>query len=263
MDIGQLEAALLNLAINSRDAMPNGGILTVKTANASLKSAIESAEPELKAGQYVMIAVSDTGFGIPHEHLDRVFEPFYTTKAVGEGTGLGLSMVYGFVQQSGGQIRIYSQPDQGTTVEMYFPKSFGEESAVEVEVEKNQLPRGNETILVVEDDDLILQQLCAQLVGLGYNVIASTEGKFALAIIRERSDIDLLFTDVILPGGMNGRQIADDAQAIRPGLKVLYTSGHSATLIIRDGRLDSGVELLSKPYRRAELAFKLRKVLDS
>ena len=263
LDTGQLEAALLNLAINSRDAMPNGGVLTVKTANASLNSACVSAEPKLKAGQYVVIVVSDTGFGIPHEHLEHVFEPFYTTKVVGKGTGLGLSMVYGFVQQSGGHIHIYSEPDQGTTVKMYFPKSYGEAVALEAEAERNQLPRGNETILVVEDDDLILQQLCAQLVGLGYNVIASTEGKFALAIIRERSDIDLLFTDVILPGGMNGRQIADDAQAIRPGLKVLYTSGHSATLIIRDGRLDSGVELLSKPYRRAELAFKLRKVLDS
>lgn len=263
LDIGQFEASILNLAINSRDSMPNGGLLTIKTANASLNSAFESAELELKAGQYVVIAVSDTGFGIPHEHLDSVFEPFYTTKAVGKGTGLGLSMVYGFVQQSGGHIRIYSEPDQGTTVKMYFPRSFGEEFAVEVEAEKNQLPRGNETILVVEDDDLILQQLCAQLVELGYNVIASTEGKFALAIIRERADIDLLFTDVILPGGMNGRQIADDAQAIRPGLKVLYTSGHSATAIIREGRLDLGVELLSKPYRRAELAFRLRKVLDS
>lgn len=263
VDLGQLEGALLNLAINSRDAMPGGGALTVETANAFLSDAYVASEPGLKSGQYVMIAVSDTGQGIPPDKIDRVFEPFFTTKPVGKGTGLGLSMVYGFVKQTGGHIRIYSELNEGTTVKLYFPKFVGVSAPDGLAKDSKPDARGEETILVVEDDTGILEQLTVQLAGLGYKVVSATEGPAALAILRERSDIDLLFTDVILPGGMNGRQIADAAQALRPGIKVLYTSGYSENAIVHHGRLDPGVELLSKPYRRTELATKIRKVLDT
>lgn len=263
VDLGQLEAALLNLSINSRDAMPHGGALTIETANAFLDDAYVSTEPGLEPGQYVVIAVSDTGTGIPRDHVDRVFEPFFTTKPAGKGTGLGLSMVYGFVKQSGGHIRIYSEPNEGTTVKLYFPRLSVGRVAPNVEPQDRRVPGGHETILVVEDDVLILQQVTAQLRGLGYQVITASEGGPALAVLRERSDVDLLFTDVVLPGGMNGKQIADAAKDIRPKLRVLYTSGYSENAIVHHGRLDSDVELLGKPYRRSELAAKIRKVLDA
>ena len=263
IDVSQLEAALLNLAINSRDAMPKGGTLTIETANVSLDDDYVSTELGLMPGHYILIAVSDTGHGISKEQIERVFEPFFTTKAVGKGTGLGLSMVYGFVKQTGGSVRIYSEPGEGTTLKLYFPRLSGKCLTPDPETESGNLARGQETILVVEDDKPILQQITAQLSGLGYKVITATSGAPALEILRERSDINLLFTDVILPGGMNGQQIAESAQIIQPGIKVLYTSGYSENAIIRDGRLDPGVELLSKPYRRSELAMKVRKVLDS
>ncbi len=263
VDVGQIEAAILNLANNSRDAMPSGGALTIETANASLDDNFASTDPDLKSGQYVVIAVSDTGCGIPKDKIDRVFEPFFTTKAVGKGTGLGLSMVYGLVKQSGGHIRIYSELNEGTAVKLYFPRHFGPPLAPGLGTEAGTPLRGQETILIVEDDDLILQQLEAQLSGLGYKVVTASQGITPLEILRERYDVDLLFTDVVLPGGMSGRQIADAAQTIRPGLKVLYTSGYSENAIDHHGRLDPGVELLSKPYRRAELAAKVRKVLES
>lgn len=262
IDPGQLEVALLNLAINSRDAMPNGGALTIETANASLDEAYAAAEPGIAAGQYVVIAVSDTGHGIPADQIGRVFEPFFTTKPVGKGTGLGLSMVYGFVKQTGGHVRVYSEQNEGTTVKIYFPRKYDGQVAPLPETEMAGVPRGQETILVVEDDKLILQQLVLQLDGLGYKVIPASSGAPALAILRERTDIDLLFTDVVLPGGMNGRQVAEAAMQIRPGLKVLYTSGYTENAIVHHGRLDQGVDLLSKPYRRPELASRVRKALD-
>lgn len=263
IDLAQLESALLNLANNSRDAMPDGGSLTIETASVALDDAEVLTEPGLTAGQYVVIAVSDTGHGIPKDQLDRVIEPFFTTKATGQGTGLGLSMVYGFVKQTGGHVRIYSELDEGTTVKLYFPRYSGDHTAHDIGANNKPLQRGKETILVVEDDILILQQLTAQLTGLGYAVVTATAGAPALEILRGRSDIDLLLTDVVLPGGMNGRQIADAAQVIRPGLKVLYTSGYSENAIIHHGRLDRGVNFLGKPYRRSELAATVRDVLDS
>ncbi len=223
IDLAQFESALLNLAINSRDAMSEGGSLTIETANVSLDDVYVSTEAGLTAGDYVVIAVSDTGHGIPNDQIDRVFEPFFTTKAVGQGTGLGLSMVYGFVKQTGGHIRIYSELDEGTTVKLYFPRYVGDHAAHGIATVKTPLQRGTETILVVEDDALILQQLKAQLTGMGYEVVTASAGAPALDILRARPDIDLLLTDVVLPGGMNGRQIAEAAQAIHPGLKVLYT----------------------------------------
>ncbi len=263
VDEGQLEAAILNLAINSRDAMPEGGALTIETANVSLDHAYVATEPDVQAGDYVVITISDSGHGIARDQIDRVFEPFFTTKAVGKGTGLGLSMVYGFVKQTGGHIRVYSEPGEGTTFRLYFPRFSGDIPTKPSRPDSVQPAIGQETILVVEDDMLILDQLSSQLTGLGYKVLTASEGEPALAILRARADVDLLFTDVMLPGGMNGRQVADEAQRIRPGLKVLYTSGYSENAIIHHGRLDQGVELLSKPYRRAELAVKIRKVLDS
>lgn len=263
VDVGQLEAALLNLVINSRDAMPNGGALTIETANTSLDDACVSTEPGLEAGQYVFIAVNDTGHGIPSDQIHRVFEPFFTTKSVGKGTGLGLSMVFGFVNQTGGHVRIYSEPNLGTTVKLYFPKFLGDDKAVCHPADNGPPLVGRETILVVEDDVLIAQQLTVQLGSLGYEVLTAAEGGPALDILRGGSGVDLLFTDIVLPGGMNGRQIAEAARAIRPHLKVLYTSGYSEDAIVHHGRLDAGVELLSKPYRRGELASKIRKVLDA
>ena len=263
VDPSQFETALLNLAINSRDAMPNGGSLIVETANVTFDANHAASALGLRAGQHVVIGISDNGHGIPKDQMTKVFEPFFTTKAVGTGTGLGLSMVYGFVKQSGGQIQIYSEINEGTTVRMYFPRLSGEQAPEVEESESEQVIHGKETILVVEDDALISQQLMEQLTGLGYKVITTSSGAPAIAILHERPEIDLLFTDVILPGGMNGRQIAEAAKLIRPGLKILYTSGYSESAIIHHGRLDQGVELLSKPYRRSDLASKVRKVLDS
>lgn len=263
IDVAQLESSLLNLALNSRDAMPDGGSLTIETSNADLDDNYVVTEPGLNAGDYVVVAVSDTGCGIPKDKIPHIFEPFFTTKAVDQGTGLGLSMVYGFVKQSGGHVRVYSELGEGATVKLYFPRHVGEHVAPNAVAQSQAILRGNETILAVEDDTLILQQLTAQLTGMGYAVLNASAGEPALAILRARPDIDLLFTDIVLPGGMNGRQIAEAALDIRPDLKVLYTSGYSESAIVHDGRLDQDVELLSKPYRRADLATKVRKVLDS
>jgi PAS domain S-box-containing protein len=262
-DLAQLETAILNLVINSRDAMPSGGTLTIETSNATLDHRYVSTEAGLQPGQYVLVAVSDTGMGISQDKIERVFEPFFTTKAAGKGTGLGLSMVYGFVKQTGGHVGIYSEPNQGTTVRMYFPTSFQEPQAPGTQSEPSRAATGKETVLVVEDDSMILLQVREQLGGLGYTVMFASDGPSALGILRERSDIDLLFTDIVLPGGMNGREIADAARDLHPGLKILYTSGYSETVLMHQGRLDQGVELLSKPYRRSDLASKIRTILEA
>lgn len=262
IDPAQIEVALLNLAINSRDAMPNGGILTIKTTNIEIDDATVSVEPDLRAGQYVVIAVSDTGQGIPKDQIARVFEPFFTTKPVGQGTGLGLSMVYGFVKQTAGHIQIYSEVDEGTTINLYFPRHLGDNATRGTIASAVSPQRGEETILVVEDDSLISRQLMAQLTSLGYKVLIASAGAPALKILRARSDVDLLLTDVVLPGGMNGHQIVEAAQVIRPGLKVIFTSGYSQNAIEHNGRLDPDINFLGKPYRRSELAAKVREVLD-
>jgi PAS domain S-box-containing protein len=263
IDPAQIEAALLNLAINARDAMPCGGLLTIETANVVVDDVCVSNETDLVAGQYIVIAVSDTGHGIPKDQISQVFQPFFTTKAIGKGTGLGLSMVHGFVKQTGGHIQIYSEVNEGTTVKLYFPRSFGDHEEQKKTSHERSLQGGHETILVIDDDALILQQLMAQLTGLGYRVVTASAGPPALEILRAESDIDLLLTDVILPGGMNGRQIADAALAIHPGLKILYSSGYSENAIVPDGRLEADVNFLGKPYRRSELAAMVRKALDT
>ncbi|NMF84990.1 ATP-binding protein [Nodosilinea sp. P-1105] len=260
VDPAQLENALLNLCLNARDAMAQGGRLTLETANTRLDQDYADQHAEVQPGQYVMIAVSDTGPGIPPDHLERVFEPFFTTKAKGKGTGLGLSMVYGFIKQSEGHIKIYSELGEGTTVKMYLPRCLNPDQQA-LSLTGHATVGGAEVILLVEDDDLVRRYGQEQLRMLGYRVITARDGAQALDIIHQRADIDLLFTDVIMPGGMSGRDLAEAAQLIRPSLKVLYTSGYAENAIVHQGRLDPGVQLLTKPYRRAELAQKIRAVL--
>jgi PAS domain S-box-containing protein len=259
IDASQLANSLLNMAINARDAMPNGGKLLLETRNVVLDEAYAQANPGVKPGPYVMLAVSDTGAGMSQEVLDKVFEPFFTTKEVGKGSGLGLSMVYGFVKQSGGHIRIYSEVGHGTTIKLYLPPARGEIEAAPAAAPA--LPHGNETILVVEDDALVRNFVIAQLQSLGYRTIAAANGPAAMALIADDKPFDLLFTDVIMPGGMTGRQLADEAIKRRPGVKVLYTSGYTDNAIVHQGRLDAGVLLLTKPYRKSQLANMVRRAL--
>jgi CheY-like chemotaxis protein len=253
---------LLNLAINARDAMPEGGRLTIETANASLDDNYAAGYVDVAPGQYVMISVSDTGQGMPAEVAARAFDPFFTTKAVGKGSGLGLSMVYGFVRQSGGHIKIYTEAGEGTTVRLYLPRVRGNVRPETPVQEPPTIVGGGEHILVVEDDALVREHLIGQLKGLGYRVTGAASGHEALERLARHADIDLLFTDVVMPGGLNGRQLADAARRDRPDLRVLFTSGYTENAIVHHGRLDRGVHLLSKPYRRQELASKLRRVLE-
>ncbi|MBR0973587.1 PAS domain S-box protein [Bradyrhizobium japonicum] len=261
VDPGQLSTAILNLALNARDAMPDGGTLVLETRNIFLDDGYASMNPDVLAGNYVMIAVSDTGSGIPTGLIDRVFDPFFTTKEVGKGTGLGLSMVFGFVKQSGGHIKIYSEEGHGTSVKIYLPRSSGVQET-EYEVLQNvPITGGNEKILIVEDDALVRQYVVTQIKSLGYAALEAANAAEALVIIDADKDIDLLFTDVIMPGNMNGRQLADEAARRRPDLKTLFTSGYTENAIVHHGRLDSGVLLLAKPYRKSELAKMLRTAL--
>jgi CheY-like chemotaxis protein len=262
VDPAQLESALLNLSLNARDAMPQGGSLTIETDNVELDEEYCARYTDVRPGSYVMVAVSDTGFGIAPEIMPRLFEPFFTTKAKGKGTGLGLPMVYGFVKQSGGHVAIYSELGQGTTVRMYLPQTPDDTPTVALPVLDVSVPGGNEAILLVEDDQLVRLYVAEQLEALGYRVLIAEHGAAALTIVQRGDAIDLLLTDVIMPG-MSGRELADTVRTMRPGLKVLYCSGYSEDAIIHHGRLDPGVQLLAKPFRRGELARRVREVLDS
>ena len=260
-DPSQLTTVVLNLALNARDAMPNGGKLALETSNVYLDENYASMQDEVAAGNYVMIAVSDTGTGIPAALLERVFDPFFTTKEVGKGTGLGLSMVFGFVKQSGGHIKLYSEEGHGTSVKIYLPRATGlnqtaAEALVSVDIEG-----GSEAVLVVEDDPLVRRYVMTQIESLGYTTLEAANATDALHVIDNGANIDLLFTDVIMPGHMNGRQLVDEALKRRPGLKTLYTSGYTENAIVHHGRLDSGVLLLAKPYRKSELARMIRLAL--
>lgn len=263
VDPNQLITAILNLALNARDAMPGGGKLTLETNNVYLDEGYASMHSEVSVGNYVMIAVSDTGSGIPAEHLEKVFDPFFTTKEVGKGTGLGLSMVFGFVKQSNGHIKIYSEQGHGTTVKIYLPRATGlHETAAEL-VASSSIQGGREVVLVVEDDALVRRYVITQVESLGYNALEAGNAAEALQVIDKTNTIDLLFTDVIMPGAMNGRQLVDEAVKRRPSLKILFTSGYTENAIVHHGRLDSGVLLLAKPYRLADLARMIRMALDS
>jgi PAS domain S-box-containing protein len=260
VDPNQLTTALLNLALNSRDAMPKGGSLIIETSHVHLDEAYAGANSDVQSGPYVLIAVSDTGSGIPADIQEKVFEPFFTTKDVGRGTGLGLSMVYGFVKQSGGHIKIYSEAGHGTTIKVYLPIADGQETSLE---NASAAPPvgGTETILAVEDDPLVRASVVTQLESLGYAVLTAGNAAEALETIDNGSDVDVLFTDVIMPGFMNGRQLAEEAQKRRSGLKVLFTSGYTENAFAHHGRLDPGVVLLAKPYRKEDLARMLRQVI--
>ena len=263
IDPSQLSTAILNLALNARDAMPNGGKLTLETRNVVLDENYAALSSEVNPGNYVMIAVSDSGEGIPASLLEKVFEPFYTTKDVGKGSGLGLSMVYGFVKQSNGHIRIYSEEGHGTTVKLYLPQAAGVADALPAEAGIFEFVGGDESILIVEDDALVREYVVTQISRLGYDTLAANNAAEALAIINGPERIDLLFTDVIMPGGMNGRQLAIESQTRRPGLKILYTSGYTENAIVHHGRLDAGVLLLPKPYLSSDLALMIRTALAS
>jgi len=256
IDASQLANSLVNMAINARDAMPDGGKLLLETRNIVLEEAYARNNPDVIPGPYVMLAVSDSGTGMSAAVRDRAFEPFFTTKRGGKGSGLGLSMVYGFVKQSGGHINIYSEEGHGTTIRLYLPPARLVESVPAPPVAP--ILNGHETILVVEDDVLVRDFVVAQLRGLGYTTIAAGDGREALSHVLSGAAFDLLFTDVIMPGGINGRELAEEVTRHRPRTRVLYTSGYTGSAIIHHGRLDQGVLLLSKPYRKSELARMVR-----
>jgi signal transduction histidine kinase/DNA-binding response OmpR family regulator len=261
VDPNQLETAILNLAVNARDAMPNGGRLMIETANAHLDEAYVVGASDVVAGEYVVIAVSDTGYGMAKETLEHAFEPFFTTKPTGHGTGLGLSQVYGFVKQSGGHVRLLSEAGKGTTVKVYLPRFLGE--PIEDVVAGDIVPdlSGKETVLVVEDDPNVREYTAELLRDLGYRVVEAENGPSALRHVEHNDPVDLLFTDIGLPG-MNGRELADEVRRRRPDTKVLYATGYARNTVVHHGRLDPGVQLIAKPFTYAELASKIRSVLD-
>jgi PAS domain S-box-containing protein len=260
IDPSNVENAILNLAINARDAMDGKGKLTIEVGNASLNDEYASLNPDVTPGQYVLLAITDTGSGIPPEIINRVFEPFFTTKPEGKGSGLGLSMVYGFVKQSNGHIKIYSEKDLGTTIKLYLPRSTEPEDLT-VQALSGPVEGGRESILVVEDDEEVRETAAATLHDLGYTVLKAKDAQSALNVIESGLNIDLLFTDVVMPGTLRSPELARKARARLPQIGVLFTSGYTENAIVHGGRLDPGVELLAKPYSREALALKIRRVL--
>lgn len=262
-DVNELENAILNLAVNARDAMPEGGRLTIETGNTFLDEDYVAAIAEpVATGQYVMVAVTDTGVGMDAATLAHVFEPFFTTKQVGQGTGLGLSQVYGFIRQSNGHVRIYSEPGHGTTAKLYLPRSAASAQRERYLPDSTASLGGDETILVVEDHDDLRSYSVGVLQELGYRVFEAPNGPVALELLARVGRVDLLFTDVVLPEGMDGRRLANEVLRLRPELKVLFTTGYSRNAIMHNGRLDPGVQLLPKPFTFDALAAKVRFVLD-
>jgi signal transduction histidine kinase/CheY-like chemotaxis protein len=264
IDEGQLENAILNLAVNARDAMPDGGKLTIETNNTHLDDRYAAQHEEVEAGQYIVICVTDTGAGMPPDVVERAFDPFYTTKGVGKGTGLGLSQVFGFVKQSGGHVKIYSEPGEGTTVKLYLPRHFGRTPQGRTDrAGSAPVPRAadGEIILVVEDEERVRHMSVDALRSLGYTVVQAADGTQALAVLQIQPRVDLLFTDIVMPG-MTGRQLADAARETRPELKVLFTTGYTRNAVVHNGVLDPGVAFLSKPFAIDQLAAKVRQVLD-
>ncbi|HEY5347495.1 MAG TPA: response regulator, partial [Rhizomicrobium sp.] len=262
VDANQVENAVLNLAVNARDAMPDGGKLTIEVANAYLDDNYAAQHVEVTAGQYVMLAVSDTGTGMTPDVLAHVFEPFFTTKSEGKGTGLGLAQAYGFVKQSGGHLKIYSEVGEGTTVKLYLPRTRKPQDAAD-DAPQGPIRGGSEKILVVEDDAGVRAAVIDMLTNLGYRTSHAENAERALALLEAGDDAALLFTDVVMPGAIPTREFTRRAQELRPGLLVLYTSGYTQNAIVHNGKLDEGVFLLSKPYRKDELARKIRGMLDA
>jgi signal transduction histidine kinase/CheY-like chemotaxis protein len=263
IDVNQLEAAVVNLAINARDAMPDGGKLTIEASNVFVDDEYHRMNPEIMPGQYVAISVTDTGTGMAPEVLQQAFEPFYTTKELGRGTGLGLSQVYGFVKQSGGHVKLYSEVGNGTSVKMYFPRHGGKNAQEEEAAHEPGVASGDaEIILVVEDDPDLRSYIAEILRSLDYRVMLAANSTEALErLASNKGRVDLLLTDIVMPG-LNGRQLADKAREQNPDLKVLYMTGYSRNAVVHQGRLDEGVDLLQKPMSQAELAHRVRAVLD-
>ncbi len=262
-DAGELESAILNLALNARDAMPEGGKLTIETSNAFLDEDYAARHIGVPSGQYVLIAVSDTGTGMSPELIERAFEPFFTTKPAGQGTGLGLSQVYGFVRQSGGHVKIYSEPIHGTTIKIYLPRHYGPAEPQDAPPALAALDPGQagETILLVEDEERVRQLTADMLTRLGYRVLQADCAREAMRQLERNAEVDLLFTDIVMPD-KNGRELADEAGRLRPGLRVLFTTGYTRNAIVHNGILDAGVNLIGKPYSIDQLARKLREVLE-
>jgi len=260
-DVSELESALLNLALNARDAMPNGGKLTIESSNSYLDDEYCRQHAGLSPGQYVLVAVTDNGMGMSAETIEKAFEPFFTTKEAGKGTGLGLSQVYGFIKQSGGHVKIYSEPGEGTSVKLYLPRHDGEHVDVPAEIPAASERGRGETILIVEDDDGVREYAAEILRDLNYQVLEARDSESALKLLDAEKNFDLLLTDVVLPG-KNGRELATEVVRRRPGLKVIFMTGYSRNAIVHHGRLDRGTELIPKPLTEAVLARRIRYVLD-
>jgi CheY-like chemotaxis protein len=262
-DASQLENAVLNLCINARDAMPDGGKLTIETANTTLDPRAARGQ-DMTAGEYVMLCVTDTGTGMAPDVIERAFDPFYTTKPIGQGTGLGLSMAYGFAKQSGGQVRIHSTVGKGTTVCFYLPRYLGEVDADVplVQPSETHRARAGETILVIDDDPSVRMLVTEVLEELGYAAIEAIDGKSGLKVLQSNAGVDLLITDVGLPGGINGRQIADAARITRQDLKVLFITGYAESAVVRNGHLEPGMEIMIKPFTMEALAARIQNILS-
>jgi CheY-like chemotaxis protein len=262
VDPPQLENALLNLCINARDAMPEGGRITIETANRWLDDHA-ARERDLPVGQYLSLSVSDTGTGMAPEVIAKAFDPFFTTKPTGQGTGLGLSMIYGFARQSGGQVQIYSEVGEGTTVCIYLPRHYGELGGDESELDLATAPRAEqgETVLVVDDEASVRVLVTEVLEDLGYLAVEAADGPSGLKVLQSDLRVDLMITDVGLPGGMNGRQVADAARATRPGLKVLFITGYAENAAIGSGHLEPGMQILTKPFVMETLATRIKEML--
>jgi PAS domain S-box-containing protein len=262
-DPAQIEQVLLNLAINARDAMPEGGVLTIETANVTLGEAYTARHAEVQAGEYVLLAVSDTGIGMDERTLARLFEPFFTTKETGKGTGLGLATCYGIVKQAGGSIWVYSEPGKGTTFKVYLPRTLETAVGLPERPVRRRVIGGHETVLVVEDNDAVREVAVAALEAQGYRVLQAASGAEALQLVEDMEEpVHLLLTDVVMPG-MSGAALAQQLQERYPHLKVLYTSGYTQNVIVHHGVLEEGIAFLPKPYRPADLAHRVREVLDS
>ena len=262
IDPSQLESAILNLCINARDAMPDGGKITIETANRWFDDRT-AKERGVEPGQYISLCVSDTGTGMPPEVIAKAFDPFFTTKPIGVGTGLGLSMIYGFAKQSGGAVSIYSEPDQGTMVCIYLPRHYGETREEEQSSEMSNAPRGDgETVLVIDDEPTVRMLVTEVLSDVGYHALEAEDGAVGLKVINSSSRIDLLVTDVGLPGGLNGRQVADAARAVRPDLKVLFITGYAENAVLSHGHLDPGMHVMTKPFAMEALATRIRELIE-
>jgi CheY-like chemotaxis protein len=262
-DPNQLESAILNLAINARDAMPEGGKLTIETCNTHLDDAYSAAQRDVTPGQYVCICITDSGTGMPPEVITRAVDPFFTTKPLGQGTGLGLSMVYGFAKQSEGHLKIYSEEGKGTTVKIYLPRHRGAAEEGDVAGTAIDAPRAEagETVLVVEDEPVIRDLIVDVLQDLGYRALEAADGPSGLKILQSRKRIDLVITDVGLPG-LNGRQLADQARERRPGLKVLFITGYAENATLANGFLEPGMEMMTKPFAIEALATRIRDMIQ-